>query len=345
MPEQFLTKSLVGPSVWSGAELQGRDDWIARFSADELREMDGAVEQIQLQNKPLFSVTRDDFAAPRLTDKFAGIQRELEDGRGFQVLRGAPVSRYSLEQNRILIWVLTLLLGSPQEQDGAGNLMHSVSDTGQKLEQNSSLRGYQTDGELTFHNDGGDAFILMCLRTALSGGESKLVSVPKLFNELLRIDPSLVHTLQEPFYFDTRNQHVEGKKLQATPIMNFAEGKVSALYKRMYIESAQRFPEAPRLTSEQMRALDAVEKICADPAIQLSFFMEPGDIQIGNNYSILHSRTKYQDHQEEHKKRYLLRTWLTLPNGRPLPPIFAETREFSTAYARRQSGASARADH
>jgi len=69
--------------------------------------------------------------------------------------------------------------------------------------------------------------------------------------------------------------------------------------------------------------------------MHLSFSMEPGDIQIGNNYSILHSRTKYNDHSEPERKRYLLRVWLSLREGRPLPEIFEKTREFGPTYARR----------
>jgi len=65
--------------------------------------------------------------------------------------------------------------------------------------------------------------------------------------------------------------------------------------------------------------------------------MEPGDIQVGNNYSVLHSRTKYRDHENPEDKRRLFRTWLTLPNGRALPPVFADTREFVHSYRRRQA--------
>src|SRR5690606_18989719 len=117
---------------------------------------------------------------------------------------------------------------------------------------------------------------------------------------------------------------------------NFYEGKLSALYKRVYIEMAQRFPEVPRLTEEQVAALNLIDEICNEPDMQLSFMMEPGDIQIGNNYSIFHSRTKYQDHDNPEERRRLLRTWLTLSSGRDLPPVFAETREFAQSYRRRQ---------
>lgn len=335
MEETVLNRPLTGSDAWRGTDLQEQRSWITCFSAEELNELDRLVGTLaRYQENPL-TLQRKDFTVPLLSARFEHVRNEIEGGRGFQLLRGIPVGRYSLAQNKTLFWALSLLLGDPQEQDGAGNLMHSVTNTGKRVENSESTRGYETDDELTFHNDGGDAFMLLCLKTAASGGISKLVSVSQLFNEILRRDPSIVQVLQEPFYFDTRTQHKDGQRLQAVPIMNFFGGKLSALYKRKYIETAQRFPETPRLTPEQVTALDLLDEICADPSVHLSFSMEPGDIQIGNNYTIFHSRTKYQDHPEPEKRRHLLRTWITLPNGRALPPIFAGTREFSSSYKRR----------
>jgi hypothetical protein len=87
----------------------------------------------------------------------------------------------------------------------------------------------------------------------------------------------------------------------------------------------------------QIEALDLFDKLCADPRMHLAFTMQPGDIQIGNNYSVLHSRTRYQDHEGLDQRRHLLRVWLTLFEGRVLPEIFAETREFGPSYARKMS--------
>ncbi len=52
--------------------------------------------------------------------------------------------------------------------------------------------------------------------------------------------------------------------------------------------------------------------------------LEPGDIQFIHNHQILHARTAYEDYEEPDKKRHLLRLWLSPPNGRPLPQVFAE---------------------
>jgi hypothetical protein len=63
--------------------------------------------------------------------------------------------------------------------------------------------------------------------------------------------------------------------------------------------------------------------------------LQPGEVLIANNYVTFHARSAFEDHDEAERKRHLLRLWLTLPNGRPLPPIFAGTREFGFTYERR----------
>ena len=329
----------TGLQAWSASEFEGRDDWITRLTATELKEIDAIAQSGEVPLPELLHMGKDDFALSRMDERFASIREQLEGGRGFALLRGIPVQQYSLDQARKVFWALALHLGTPQPQDKAGNLLHDVTNTGKKVATTGEVRGFQTDDELSFHNDGGDAFMLLCLRTAREGGVSKLVSVATIFNEILRTRPDLVEVLQQPFHFDTREQHPLGLKIQSIPIMNVHEGKVSALYKRRYIETAQRFEEVPRLTAQQIEAMSLFEQICHDPRFQLSFSMQAGDIQMGNNYGILHSRTKYQDHDDPAMRRHLLRTWLTLENGRPLPKVFENAREFRYSYlARAEEG-------
>lgn len=330
-----LERMIDGPAVWTGAELRQRGDWLGHLAPADVAEIEAAAQAATRRGVPLFEMTAADFPLPMLGERMSAIARVLEGGRGFAVLRGLPVARYDIDTARRIIWGLATHLGMPEPQDGKGSLMHSVTDTGKEVEGNESNRGYETDDELQFHNDGGDVFMLLCLRTAMSGGVSKLVSVGALFNEILRRRPELAAVLQEPFHFDARSQNTLGIRVQSVPIFNYHAGHLSGLYKRRHITLAQRFPEVPRLTDLQVQALDLLDELCNDPEMHLSFSMEPGDIQIGNNYSILHSRTKYNDHPEPERKRHLLRVWLSLRDGRPLPEVFEKTREFGPTYARR----------
>ncbi len=335
---EMIATPRTDASVWRGDAMRQRTDWVHVLSTTELAELDHAIEHAQASELALFTLGRRDFPLGSLGDRLVALREEIEGGRGFQVLRGIPVQRYSQEQARILAWGLARHLGDPEPQDARGSLMHDITDTGRKVEGSDSTRGFETNDELTFHNDGGDAFMLLCLRTAQRGGTSKLASVGALFNEVLARRPELARVLQEPFHFDARAQALSGApRVQTVPIMTHHAGFLSGLYKRRYIETGQRFEEVPKLTVEQIDALEMVDAICNDPNFHLSFEMQPGDVQIGNNYAVLHSRTRYQDHDDPGLRRHLLRIWLTLPNGRPLPPAFARTREFGPAYARRMA--------
>ncbi len=42
-----------GPGVWYGRDLQGRSDWVRRFAAAELAELDAAVRAFKSGGRPL----------------------------------------------------------------------------------------------------------------------------------------------------------------------------------------------------------------------------------------------------------------------------------------------------
>ena len=163
-----------------------------------------------------------------------------------------------------------------------------------------------------------------------------LLSAVSVFNEIMRRRADLAEVLQQPFYFDTRGQQADGlPRCQAVPIFNVFEGCLHVLYKRDYIDLAQRFDEVPRLSDRQIEALDLLDEICRENGFALEFDMQAGDILLANNYQLPHSRTVFEDHEDPELRRHMLRLWLTLPNGRALPPVFENTREFCHSYARR----------
>src|SRR5204863_140725 len=105
-----------------------------------------------------------------------------------------------------------------------------------------------------------------------------------------------------------------------------ASGKRCAepIYSRQYIGSAQRFPEARRLTADDIEALNLFAELANDPELRLDMNFVPGDIQFLHNHTILHARTAYEDWLDVERKRHLLRLWLAPPGARPLPQVFAE---------------------
>jgi hypothetical protein len=177
--------------------------------------------------------------------------------------------------------------------------------------------------------------MLLCVRASEHGGRNQLVSSSAVFNEIVKRRPDLARVLQEPFHFDGRGQQVPGcPRFQTVPIFNLHAGQLSVLYKREYIELAQRFEEVPPMTAAQLEALDLLDAVCDEFA--LDFVARPGDVLVCSNYDLLHARSAYEDPGgPDASKRHMMRLWLSHPDGRPLPPVFATTREFVHSFRRR----------
>jgi len=338
MPE-ILRQLLERPAAWRGEDLQHQQDGIYSLTATQLEELEQGLETTRQSGRALSEIRAENLPLPSFAQYRHQILHDMEGGRGFAVLRGVPVERYSPEDAATIFWALGAQLGIAEPQDRAGHLLHHVRDTGRDLVSEDNVRKYQTNQDIPFHNDGSDILMLLCLRDSKSGGRSRLVSATTVFNQIIERRPDLAEILQQPFYFDARGQQPGGMpRAQRVPIYNYHRGHLSVLHKRFYIELAQRFEEVPPITPQQIGALDQMDEICDEKGVCLEFQMRPGDIQIANNYEILHSRTSFVDYEEPERKRHMLRLWLSIPNGRPLPPVFEKTREFQHSYARRRNG-------
>jgi hypothetical protein len=164
----------------------------------------------------------------------------------------------------------------------------------------------------------------MCLTTAKSGGLSSLVSSTTIFNEMRRHRPDLLNVLLQPIETDRRGEIPEGSQPYFNiPVFNYHDGLVSAIYQRQYIESARRFPGVGPLSPLQIEALDRLDELANDPKLNLMMELQPGDIQLVHNHTILHDRTAFEDYPEPERKRHLLRLWLAPAAARRLPAVYS----------------------
>ncbi len=146
-----------------------------------------------------------------------------------------------------------------------------------------------------------------------------------IYNEMVRLRPDLAAELFQPFGTDRRGEVPEGMlPYFMLPVFNEHAGYFSVIYARRYIQSAQRFPEVPRLTEAQLEALDLLDALANDERLRIDMALQPGDVQLVCNHTVLHARTAYEDWPEPERKRHLLRLWLSPPVGRPLPPAYAQ---------------------
>ena len=332
---EFLTTPIEDPAAWRGDRIAERSDWIVPLDRTMAAELESAVAAVAARDIDLFDITRDDFPLPSMSRHFQVLLEALEGGRGFALLRGLPVARWTDAENRIAIWGLGTHLGLPVGQDLAGNLLHDVRDTGRRFGTGDSIRYYQTSHAIRLHTDGGDIFALGCVRRGASGGRSLVVSAVEVFNEIARRRPDLAVVLQEDFWMDARGQRPDGARCQVLPIYTRHDGHLSILLKPEYILSAQRFDDTPRLTGAQSEALELFHAVTREPGVALEFDLQPGDVLLASNHTVMHGRTEFEDAPSPEDRRHMLRLWLTIPNGRPLPPHYADTRELAQTYRQR----------
>ncbi len=316
--------AVAGPSVWYGRDLRERTDWIRRFSAVELAELDAAVRHFRTTGAPLADISPSSFPLPSLGKTLRGILTELLEGRGFAMLRGFPVDRCSREEQAIAYLGIGSWFGRSRSQNAKGHLLGHVKDLGLDIA-DPGVRYYQTNRKLEFHTDSIDIVGLLCLKTAKAGGESFIASSMTLYNEIRARRPELLPALFEPFPTDRRGEIPEGMKPWFDmPIFHWHAGRLTCIYVRQYIESAQQlFPQAKRLTRAQVEAMDLMDALVNDPQIHLSMAFLPGDMQFLHNHQVLHSRNDFENWPERERHRHLLRLWLAPPGARPLPEVFA----------------------
>jgi hypothetical protein len=313
-----------GPSVWYGRDLQPRTDWIRTFSIAELAELDAAIRAFKTGGTPLADISPATFRLPALGAALGSILAELLEGRGFVMLRGFPVDRYSREEQAIAYMGIGSHLGAARSQNAKGHLLGHVKDLGLDIK-DPRVRYYQTNRRLEYHTDSVDVVGLLCLKTAKTGGESYIASSMTVYNEILARRPDLLPALFEAFPTDRRGEVPEGMQPWFDmPVYHRHAERLSCIYVRQYIESAQQhFPQAKRLTSAQVDAMNLMDELVNDPQIHLSMAFLPGDMQFLHNHQILHSRNDFENWPEPERHRHLLRLWLAPAAGRPLPEIFA----------------------
>jgi len=314
-----------GPSAWYGPEMATRsDEWMYELGEEDLKEIKGAIKAVVDSDTPLLDVNKETFPLQGLGSVLQGIQDDVVNGRGFALIRGLPVEDLAIEESAIAYFLIGSYFGWPIPQNAKGHMLGHVRDIGLDPA-NPTHRIYGTTARQPYHTDSCDIVGLLCLHKAKSGGLSKIASSVTVYNEMVTTRPDLVQVLAEPFFVDRKGEIPEGKGPHyQMPIINPYKGFLTTTYNRNFITGAQRFDDVPRLTDQQISAMDRVDELADSDSIRIDMDFRPGDMQFIHNHQVFHSRTVYEDYPEPERRRHLLRLWLTPPNARPLAPVIAE---------------------
>jgi len=319
-PKQLKTKA-----SWKGKDLAGTPDkWITTLTPSNVAELESAATHYLSLNKDIGEITQAEFPLPTLSKQFSTLKDSLIESIGFGVLRGLPTDTYNQEFSATIFCGIGSHLGHARSQNAEGHILGHVRDIGAKSD-DPNVRIYQTSERQTFHTDSADVVGLLCLKKAQHGGESLLVSTETIYNEMMELRPDLAELLFQPIATDRRGEIPEGEKPYfEIPVFNWHRGFLTGIYQRQYIDSAQRFPDAMRLTDQHVEALNLFDSLANEPSLHLSMQLEPGDMQFVHNHSMLHDRTGFLDWPEPENRRHLLRLWLSIEGDRELPESFKQ---------------------
>lgn len=300
------------PAAWRGADLPPLEQLAERLTPVEVEQVEAALLHALSLGKAVRDLTARDFPLPDLAGRFDAWRDTLSRGRGFVVVRGIPVQRWTQEQAECFFWCFGLHLGRPGEQNPDGHLLGHVIDLRENVAA-ETIRLYKTAANIDYHCDAADVVGLLCLRRAKAGGQSRIASSVAVFNELQRRRPDLVPRLFEPMALDVRDKEVNaaGSTLPIPPC-RYAGGQLRTFYHADYFRSASRHDDVPALTARELDLLDTYEAIALEEGMYLDMDLEPGDVQLLSNHTNLHARTAYEDFADPAARRHLLRLWLSL---------------------------------
>ena len=285
---------VLGPGAWLGSELCDDRRWEVQLDDLELADLETLMRQ-------------PGSAASHLHAACDRWRQELATGRGFIRARGLPVGDWTESETETACWLLGSILGHPGAQNSAGDLIGHVTDLGVANAPNERL--YRTSHNIGFHCDSADVVGLLCLRSAVEGGTSRLVSSVAVFNRLRAESPASAARLFEPVPFDNRLPDGVTPAWRNVVPCAYDGTNLRTFMHLDYMRSVARHDgvDPDPVLSE---ALDRWEAIAENTDVHLSMELRPGDFQLASNHTIVHARDSYLD--DPTAPRHLLRLWLSL---------------------------------
>lgn len=298
---------------WTASQLQRDRGWI--LDATGIPGLDEDVMTLRRwaasQGDPVASLTRDALRLPALRALASRASALIERGPAVAWIRG--VAEPGDELLGLIFLYLGLQLGDTIDTYGR---LYAVEDRGGSY-QTSAIPVSQTRESTGLHTDSSNVRVwprvvgLACLQPSIDGGGSRVVSVPRVASTLKARFPAHFRTLTEDFLRDVvtpgSDRDADAVRGNSFPIL-YPGSPVEMRYMRFWIERGHDRAGMP-LRPAQVDALDALDALLGDPALNLRFRLEAGDLLLLHNRRVAHDRDAYRDDPDQ--PRRLLRLWLT----------------------------------
>ncbi|MDX1527912.1 MAG: TauD/TfdA family dioxygenase [Gammaproteobacteria bacterium] len=317
---------MTEPSAWTAETVSADDSWIRVLTSSQAAELRSATEKVVALNCKPCEFDAELFSLPRYSAELAAVLEQLENGRGFVLLRGLPVEALDLDGLLLLYSGIGAHLGRVITQNSQGDRIGWVTDRGDDYA-SAGVRGHGSRAAIRPHCDSADVVGLLCVSTAVRGGKSIIASAMTIYNEILAHHPEYLGVLCRGFHINLAGKGPTGRADELShhriPVFSYFRGRLSCRFNQKQIEDAALIRGEP-LTALEQEAIECVGSLALRSDIRFEMKFEPGDLQLLNNHCILHAREAYEDDPAGGQRRLLLRMWINLFQGRPLAPEFAD---------------------
>ena len=307
------------PSSWEIEDLRSTNDWCFEIDQADRKQITTSIKSVFDKDRDLFDYSPDEFDLGTSWEIIERALLEAHHQKGLSIVRGLPREDLNHEEFRLLSWAIGLKAGVARPQGLASQYISAVQDAGTDYRA-ANGRGYSSNAELDFHVDVADLTILTCYNKAKSGGQSMISSGVTAHNYLIKERPDLAEIAYQHFYFSRQEEQAPDEKpFYSLPLFEEEKGNLFCNWNRNRVQSAQNIEGVPELSKLQKETMDFLDEILTRPELMYTMYLEPGDMQIINNYRMFHSRTGYLDYENDLKKRCLYRLWLSPPDSIKLP--------------------------
>lgn len=308
----------VTQQLWKANTLRLAPSWRIRVPMPVLDEFDAFCNRRYIDAGFASSCNLAKLDLPLLREFAALIGAELIAGTGVAWVTNLPLERFGESALRLFFAALGGSLGKPMEQYGR---LYEVRDTGQSY-RDKPIPVSQTRAETSFHTDSSardtlpDIVGLLCLQSALEGGDSLICSATAVHEELRTVHVEDLKLLYRDFIRDIvtpgagRNGIIENQ----FPIFSYGyygPGLVFR-YMRYWIETGYH-RAGLALTGEELTAFDRLDALLGSSEHMMRLHLGNGEMLWLNNRTIAHNRTEFHNHPA--KPRRMLRMWVEISPG------------------------------
>lgn len=269
------------------------------------------------------SVTIDTSFLLSFKKEIANIELEVDRGQKFVILK--PIIGLNYYEIETFHWILSKVLGETIVQNDEGRHLIHIFDRDPLKRIKDGARYHQTHEMGAIHTDNVNIpenyqyLIVGCVAPAMIGGENIIVNAQAVYEYLKKNAPCELEILMDRFTWEYRGI---SRELYEAPIIAVdSMGDAQFRHLRTYMESAHQRANKS-LSSDQIRALDALDATLNMSCFQLIYRLQEGEILIANDSKILHDRKCFVDSMDSisinekksgkkgHLRRSLLRTWV-----------------------------------